>query len=45
VAAAVASPGQAPLSYIPVVVGVWILAGVALLVALRAKFKPAASGA
>jgi amino acid transporter len=45
VAAALASPGQAPLSYIPVVVGVWIVAGVALLVALRSKFKPAVSGA
>jgi amino acid transporter len=41
VVAAVASPGQAPLTYIPVVVGVWIIVGVTLLVALRAKFKPA----
>ena len=38
VVAALASPGQPPLNYIPAVVAIWILTGVALLLALRAKF-------
>lgn len=38
VVAALTSPGQPPLTYIPVVVGVWILTGAILLLALRAKF-------
>lgn len=35
--AALASPGNAPLSYIPFVVGVWLLIGLALLLVTRVK--------
>ncbi|HEU4785508.1 MAG TPA: APC family permease [Ktedonobacterales bacterium] len=37
VAAAVASPGQAPLSYIPIIVAVWLALGLLLLLITRGK--------
>jgi amino acid transporter len=37
VAAAVASPGDAPLSYIPIVVALWLALGIALLIVTRGK--------
>ena len=37
VAAAVASPGQAPLAYIPAIVGIWLLFGVGLVLALGGR--------
>lgn len=36
---AIISPGDAPLSYIPLVVGVWLALGVVVLIALRAKLS------
>src|SRR5579885_489063 len=38
VAAAVSSPGNPPLNFVPVVVGVWLILGAALILALRSKF-------
>ncbi len=36
--AAALSPGPGPLAFIPYVVGVWIVLGVAIVIALRSKF-------
>jgi amino acid transporter len=40
-AAVMASPGDAPLSYIPIIVGVWLVVGVAALALLWRKLGAA----
>jgi len=41
VAAFVSSPGDAPLAYIPAIVGIWLVLGIALLVATHGRLARA----